>query len=38
MTKQLPDSFYERIKPRLHKRIGRELRLTPLTSASPALA
>lgn len=27
MTEQLPDNFYERIKPRLHKRIGREVRL-----------
>jgi len=27
MTKQLPDNFYERIKPRLHKRVGREVRL-----------
>jgi len=27
MTKQLPDNFYEQIKPRLHKRIGREVRL-----------
>jgi len=27
MTKQLPDNFYERIKPRLHKRIGQEVRL-----------
>ena len=27
MTKQLPDNFYERIKSRLHKRIGQEVRL-----------
>ena len=27
MTKQLPDNFYEQIKPRLHKRIGQEVRL-----------
>ncbi len=27
MAKQLPDNFYERIKPRLHERIGREVRL-----------
>lgn len=27
MKKELPDNFYEAIKPRLHKRIGRELRL-----------
>ena len=27
MTKQLSDNFYEQIKPRLHKRIGLELRL-----------
>ena len=27
MTKQLPDNFYEKIRPRLHQRIGRELRL-----------
>ena len=27
MTKQLPDNFYEQIKPCLHKRIGQELRL-----------
>ena len=27
MTKQLPDNFYEQIKPRLHKRIRREVRL-----------
>jgi ubiquinone/menaquinone biosynthesis C-methylase UbiE len=27
MTKPLPDNFYERIKPRLHRRIGREVRL-----------
>lgn len=26
-TKNLPDNFYEKIKPRLHRRIGRELRL-----------
>ena len=25
--KKLPDNFYEKIKPRLHRRIGRELRL-----------
>lgn len=27
MKKELPDNFYETIKPRLHKRIGREVRL-----------
>jgi len=27
MTKTLPENFYERIKPRLHQRIGREVRL-----------
>jgi len=27
MTTELPDTFYERIKPRLHRRIGREVRL-----------
>jgi ubiquinone/menaquinone biosynthesis C-methylase UbiE len=27
MTQELPDNFYERIKPRLHRRIGREVRL-----------
>ena len=27
MTRQLPDNFYERIKARLHKRIGREVKL-----------
>ncbi len=27
MTKQLPDNFYQQIKPRLHRRIGRETRL-----------
>jgi len=27
MTKQQPDNFYERIKPRLHRRIGQEVRL-----------
>lgn len=27
MTKQLPDNFYEKIKPRLHERIGREVSL-----------
>ncbi|HEQ60446.1 MAG TPA: class I SAM-dependent methyltransferase, partial [Firmicutes bacterium] len=26
-TKSLPDNFYEKVKPRLHRRIGRELRL-----------
>jgi len=25
MTKELPDNFYEQIKPRLHRRIGREV-------------
>ena len=27
MTTELPSNFYEQIKPRLHKRIGREVRL-----------
>jgi len=27
MTKQQPENFYEQIKPRLHRRIGREIRL-----------
>lgn len=27
MTEQLPDNFYEQIKPRLHERVGREVRL-----------
>jgi len=27
MSKPLPDNFYERIKPRLHERIGRDVRL-----------
>ncbi|MFW6106704.1 MAG: class I SAM-dependent methyltransferase [bacterium] len=27
MTNAIPDNFYERIKPRLHRRIGREVRL-----------
>lgn len=27
MTTSIPDSFYEQIKPRLHRRIGREVRL-----------
>jgi ubiquinone/menaquinone biosynthesis C-methylase UbiE len=27
MKRQFPDDFYEQIKPRLHKRVGRELRL-----------
>jgi len=27
MSQTLPDNFYERIKPRLHRRIGREVRL-----------
>ncbi|MBS3735416.1 MAG: methyltransferase domain-containing protein [Phycisphaerae bacterium] len=27
MTTRLPDDFYDRIKPRLHRRIGREVRL-----------
>lgn len=26
-TQSLPDNFYEKVKPRLHRRIGRELRL-----------
>ncbi|MFW6106999.1 MAG: class I SAM-dependent methyltransferase [bacterium] len=27
MTTSIPDNFYEKIKPRLHRRIGREVRL-----------
>ena len=27
MTNTIPNNFYERIKPRLHRRIGREVRL-----------
>jgi len=27
MTTRIPDNFYEQIKPRLHRRIGREVRL-----------